>query len=220
VQAWDADLDAIAGLAKTDGNFIVGDGSSWVAESGSTVRTSLGLGSLATLSSVNDGQWSGTDLSIANGGTGQSTASAAFDALKQAASTGATGVVELATKAEVEAASDAGRVAALDMLKHHPGVAKFWAVITWSGATPTLVSSYNVASITDGTNGLVTVTLSTPFANANWCFGGTAEHGGQARTVGVDDGGKAAGSVVVRIRDDESNSLDPVAVFVWGYGAQ
>ena len=44
VQAWDADLDTIAALAKTDGNFIVGNGSAWVAESGNTARTSLALG--------------------------------------------------------------------------------------------------------------------------------------------------------------------------------
>jgi hypothetical protein len=52
VQGYDADLSAIGGLAKTDGNFIVGNGSTWVAESGATARTSLGLGSLATLSTV------------------------------------------------------------------------------------------------------------------------------------------------------------------------
>ena len=44
VQAYEAGLAAIAGLAKTDSNFIVGNGSTWVAESGATVRTSLGLG--------------------------------------------------------------------------------------------------------------------------------------------------------------------------------
>lgn len=43
-QAGDADLTAIAALAKTDGNIIVGNGSTWVAESGATARTSLGLG--------------------------------------------------------------------------------------------------------------------------------------------------------------------------------
>jgi hypothetical protein len=42
-QPVDADLTAIAGLAVTDGNFIVGNGTTWVAESGSTARASLGL---------------------------------------------------------------------------------------------------------------------------------------------------------------------------------
>jgi hypothetical protein len=44
VQAFDAGLTDIAGLAVTDGNVIVGDGTNWVAESGATARTSLGLG--------------------------------------------------------------------------------------------------------------------------------------------------------------------------------
>ena len=43
VQAYDADLTAIGGLAKTDSNIIVGNGSTWVAESGATARTSLGV---------------------------------------------------------------------------------------------------------------------------------------------------------------------------------
>lgn len=43
VQAHDAALDDISGLAVTDGNIIVGDGANWVAESGATARTSLGL---------------------------------------------------------------------------------------------------------------------------------------------------------------------------------
>jgi hypothetical protein len=44
VQAWDTDLDAIAALSESDGTFIVGSGSGWVAESGDTARTSLGVG--------------------------------------------------------------------------------------------------------------------------------------------------------------------------------
>lgn len=42
VQAYSANLGAIAGLAVTDGNVIVGNGSTWVAESGATARASLG----------------------------------------------------------------------------------------------------------------------------------------------------------------------------------
>ena len=47
VQAYDAGLADIAGLAVTDGNFIVGDGANWVVESGATARTSLGVPSTA-----------------------------------------------------------------------------------------------------------------------------------------------------------------------------
>ena len=46
VQAYDAELQAIAGLAHTDGNFIVGNGSTFTAESGATARTSIGLGNV------------------------------------------------------------------------------------------------------------------------------------------------------------------------------
>ena len=77
VQAYDAGLADIAGLAVTDGNFIVGDGANWVAESGATARASLGLGDLAVqnASSVNitGGSITGiTDLAVADGGTGAS----------------------------------------------------------------------------------------------------------------------------------------------------
>lgn len=73
VQAYDADLSALAGLANTDGNFIVGNGSAWVVESAGTVRTSLGLGDLAEQNNVDNEDWSGVDLAVANGGTGVST---------------------------------------------------------------------------------------------------------------------------------------------------
>lgn len=43
VQAYDADLTALGALAKTDGNIPVGNGTTWVAESGATARTSLGV---------------------------------------------------------------------------------------------------------------------------------------------------------------------------------
>jgi hypothetical protein len=43
-QPLDAQLTDVAGLAVTDGNFIVGNGTNFVGESGNTARTSLGLG--------------------------------------------------------------------------------------------------------------------------------------------------------------------------------
>lgn len=43
VQAYDAELTAIAALTPTDSNVIVGNGTTWVVESGATARASLGV---------------------------------------------------------------------------------------------------------------------------------------------------------------------------------
>jgi hypothetical protein len=59
----------------------------------------------------------GTDVAIADGGTGQSTASAAFGALKQDATTTATGVSELATSAEAITGTDTTRAVTVAALK-------------------------------------------------------------------------------------------------------
>ena len=56
VQGHSARLDDISSLAITDGNFIVGSGTAWVAESGATARTSLGLGDLATQDTITESQ--------------------------------------------------------------------------------------------------------------------------------------------------------------------
>ena len=44
VQAYDAKLDNVSNAAVTDGNFLVGNGTAFIAESGATARTSLGVG--------------------------------------------------------------------------------------------------------------------------------------------------------------------------------
>jgi hypothetical protein len=100
-QPVDDDLTAIAALSKTDGNFIVGNGTTWVAESGATARASLGLtigsdvqaysatlaavaggtytgaASITTLGTVVTGTWSATTIALDKGGTGATTASGA-----------------------------------------------------------------------------------------------------------------------------------------------
>lgn len=71
-QPLNPNLSAIAGLTTTS----YGRGLLTTADA-AALRTMAGLGSLATLSAINDGNWSGTDLAVANGGTGASTASVA-----------------------------------------------------------------------------------------------------------------------------------------------
>lgn len=76
VQAYDATLDTLS--TTTPGAL----GLSLLADAtAADARTTLGLGSLATLSSVNNANWSGTALAIANGGTGSTTAANARTAL-------------------------------------------------------------------------------------------------------------------------------------------
>lgn len=58
----------------------------------------------------------GTDVAIADGGTGQGTAALAFAALKQVATTSATGVVELATATETTTGTDTARAVTPDGL--------------------------------------------------------------------------------------------------------
>jgi len=57
---------------------IAGAGQPVVELTQAQVRTFLGLGSLALLNTINNSNWSGTDLSVANGGTGVSTLAAGF----------------------------------------------------------------------------------------------------------------------------------------------
>lgn len=91
VSSADAELLAIAGLTSAANKlpYFTGLGTAGLADFSAFVRTltgsadatafraGLGLGALALLGSINDGNWSGTDLAIANGGTGASSASAA-----------------------------------------------------------------------------------------------------------------------------------------------
>jgi len=73
VQAWDNDLDDIAALTPTDSNIMVGDGTDWVAESGDTARTSLGVGTgdSPQFTAVNVGH--ATDTTVARSAAGRLT---------------------------------------------------------------------------------------------------------------------------------------------------
>jgi hypothetical protein len=67
VQAYDAGLADLAGLAVTNGNIAVGDGSNWVAESGATARTSLGLAIGTNVQAYDAGLADLAGLAVTNG---------------------------------------------------------------------------------------------------------------------------------------------------------
>ncbi len=86
VQAYHALLAAIAGLTPTSGSFLTGNGTTFVMIDAAAARTALGLAALATKATINNADWSGTDLAIEHGGTGASTAAGARSNLGVAAS--------------------------------------------------------------------------------------------------------------------------------------
>ena len=91
VQAFDAALQSIAGLTTLSDRMIYTTASDVYAvatltafartllddANATAARSTLGLAALAVLSTVNNDQWSGTDLAVLNGGTGASDASTA-----------------------------------------------------------------------------------------------------------------------------------------------
>lgn len=103
VQAWSAVLDDFAGLTQAADTIPYFNSSSTATTSGFTAfgrsliaagtasagRTVLELGTLATASSINNNNWSGTDLAVVNGGTGASDAGTAQTNLNVPSRTGA-----------------------------------------------------------------------------------------------------------------------------------
>jgi hypothetical protein len=70
VQAYDAQLADVAGLAVTNGGMIVGDGSNFVLETGATLRTSMGVGTgdSPQFTAVNVGAASDTTIARSSAG--------------------------------------------------------------------------------------------------------------------------------------------------------
>jgi hypothetical protein len=158
LQDADADLTAIGALAKTDGNFIVGNGSTWVAEAGATVLASIGV--TATLAEVNimDGVTATTaELNILDGVT--STA-AELNILDGVTSTAAElNYLDLATLG-TSAASKAVTADANNVVTFTSGIYEEFLAVTSSSNATTI-------DLRLGTNFLHDLTEATTFTFSN-----------------------------------------------------
>lgn len=152
-----------------------------------------GVSALKNLITVDNSNWSGTDLAVDNGGTGRSahtayavicggtTTTGAQQSIVSVGTSGdiltsngagalptfqaaAAGVVA-ATQAELETGSATNVYVSPGLQQYHPSAAKFWAKVAGAG---TLTSSYNVTSVTDTGTGNLTVNIATDFSTADW----------------------------------------------------
>lgn len=116
----------------------------------------------------------GTDVAVADGGTGASTAAAAFTALKQAATTTATGTAELATTAETTTGTDAARIVTPDGLSGSIYGQKEigWTVYDSDVATE-IADGKQSAVIPASMNGMNLIDVACSVAGLNSASGGT-----------------------------------------------
>lgn len=153
--------------------------------------------SIAGVKTFSSGISLGVDLAIADGGTGASTAAAAFDNLKQSASETYAGVVELATTAEAQGGTDASRAITPSTLRdglNAIGNAPVYAARAWvnfngtgtNGTNMTINASGNVTSVYKNATGDYTITFSTAMPDTAYSITGSAGGaGGSSSSTGI-----------------------------------
>jgi hypothetical protein len=159
------------------------DGTNWQLLTG---FGDVDLTSTQTLTNKTHGAgsvWAGGAIPIANGGTGATSAAAAFTAIKQAASTTATGVVELATDAEAQTGTDTARAVTPDNLGATVlGIGQAWQNVSGSRANNTTYTNTTgrtivvsvSASVTAAGDGTLTIG-GVQVGRAAWSSGSQAQ---------------------------------------------
>ena len=124
-----------------------------------------------------------------------------------------------ADEAALEAETDEDTYAPPDLIKHSPGVAKFFVRIAAAGTI--VATDYNVASITDTGTGNRRIVIATDFAANTWTVVSSQDDStNTAINIETPASTFAVGSVDVTVRDTDNNVLTDFASGHAGYGAQ
>lgn len=173
-----ADISAIKTLQAPDNTTISTFGASLIDDAAaSNARTTLGLGSLATASNINNGNWSGTDLSQTNGGNGRSSATAYAVICGGTTSTGAhQSVASVGTSGQVLTSNGAGALPTFQDASNSGYIAK--GTLSGSGTAAWDWRDGFSATVTDNGTGDYTVAFSSAQANTNYSVQLTVNEGG------------------------------------------
>jgi hypothetical protein len=191
----------------------------------------------------------GTDVSVADGGTGSSSLTANNVLLGNGTSplqvvapgtsgnvltsngstwqsTAPAASVSAATQTDQETSTSTTTFVSPGTQQFHPSAAKFWAIVSATGVT--LAASYNLTSRTDSGTGDLLLTIGTDFSSVNWVHamgangivgGGNSASNAAARHVYT--GTKAAGTIQLQSSDGTGAAADPNSSWVCvGYGDQ
>lgn len=130
-------------------------------------------------------------------------------------------LMQPASAAEMETATNLTAAVTPGRTQFHPGVAKAWAYITVAGGTPTLVTSHNIASITDTSAGNITINLTTAFSSANYVAVANAmSSSGDAVSANVKIGQTASSFIVRTFNTSTGTDTDNISFSVIVYGDQ
>jgi len=182
----------------------------------------VGQSSITTLGTITTGVWTGTTVAVTSGGTGVATMTTAYAPV--CAGTTATGALQVAstglgTSGFVLTSTGASSLPSFQAVTvpaaTTSGAAKFWLVA--AGAGTSIISSFNVTSVTDTGPGDLAVTIATDFSTANWS--------GAVSTVSAETtsrcyySAKAAGTCSV-FNFNGGSKGDPTNYSLVGFGDQ
>lgn len=157
----------------------------------------------------------------ASAGTAKKVLIANLASASPAASTSSSGIIELATAAEVQTGTDAVRAVCPSTQKYHQSACKAW--VRFAGASGTIADSYGVTSVAHTGTGIFTITWSTAFNNSNYAVLATTS----GTSIGADECGIACVDYVspptttttrLIIRHGGGTLFDPTFVFAMAFG--